>query len=188
MELDAWSRHTLEDSSGSGPLQSDLILQGRLSPTKHRRMEYVKIALESKIKLHLACIFNHRRILLILGLIECWIFVVAVLRVTRLVDGVHLSHPEDLIDIAALVYPCHRPYFVSHPVLLPPTPIMWVLNGISRSTPEITFFFFLPFIYFWNSLLTFVQICLNFTVWPDWLPSCLSFPSDYQSGGPKEHK
>lgn len=66
---------------------------------------------------------------------------VAVLRVTRLVDGVHLSHPEDLIDIAALVYPCHRPYFVSHPVLLPPTPIMWVLNGISRSTPEITFFF-----------------------------------------------
>lgn len=61
---------SLEDS-GSGPLQSDLILWSPLSPTKHRRIEYVKIALESKIELYLAYIFNLRRIFLILGLIEC---------------------------------------------------------------------------------------------------------------------
>lgn len=82
MELDAWSGHTLEDS-GSDSLQLDLILPGSLSPTKHRRMEYAKIALESKIKFHLACIFILRRILMILGQAECFIFVVAVLRVTR---------------------------------------------------------------------------------------------------------
>lgn len=70
MELDAWSGHTLEESS-SDSLRLDLILLGPLSPAKPRRMEYVKIALESKIKFHLACIFNLRRILLILGQTEC---------------------------------------------------------------------------------------------------------------------
>lgn len=191
-----WPWNIIEDST-SGPLQLDLGLWvfivntfSPLSPAKHRRMEYARIFLGSTIKLYLTCIFHLRRRFLILRLTECWIFVVAVLRVTRwLIYKMRLESTRTTGGT-------HWPPKSLTSVCLPPwlfSIVMCVLNWISGSTSEISFFKF----YF---LETFFHCCSNLPMWPVKLPQTEgSLPLSaspgispmwmaYVGGGPRKHK